>query len=307
MNLRILRTMLQLLGVITICHHNLQAQDLDENNFIRYTNLQGLSNNYVSGIIQDSLGYVWVATHKGLNRFDGKVFQTVYKSSATSPLPDNHLVSLHTQASNEIIGATRAGAFAYDPVKGKYKQFVVPCDSAIFFWTNHALDIVQDKQHHYIVSTKTGLYVFDHEANLVRRYDHHTKKDVGVLEMIFGGWVNSLDNGTTLQQNGLLGSLYDPGSNTIDTNYVARKNYLKKQITDSSGYMKMAWPGNHNELFILNWNRNTIDVADTSPTIYNAVPLPFNAGTELGWASKLTFLNDSLLAITGRSNGSTLR
>src|SRR3954469_22388102 len=88
----------------------LVAQDLDESNFVRYTRLQGLSNNYISGIVQDSTGYIWIATHKGLNRFDGKKFQSVFKSTLHSPLPDNLLLSMRPQISNEIVGATRAGA-----------------------------------------------------------------------------------------------------------------------------------------------------------------------------------------------------
>src|ERR1700733_2931583 len=84
----------------------LLAQDLDETNFIRYTRLQGLSNNYISGIVQDSNGYIWVATHKGLNRFDGNNFQSIFKSSPGSPLPDNLLKYLHEQTQAEILGAT---------------------------------------------------------------------------------------------------------------------------------------------------------------------------------------------------------
>src|SRR5579863_8573146 len=87
------------------------AQDLDESNFIRYTRLQGLSNNYISGIVQDTDGYIWVATHKGLNRFDGNNFLSIFKSSPKSPLPDNLLKYLHEQTPDEILGATRAGAF----------------------------------------------------------------------------------------------------------------------------------------------------------------------------------------------------
>ena len=35
----------------------------------------GLSNDYVKSIAQDSLGSIWIATEGGLNRFDGHTFQ----------------------------------------------------------------------------------------------------------------------------------------------------------------------------------------------------------------------------------------
>jgi len=296
-------TVLLSIAITILGDNRLVAQEFDETNFIRYTRIEGLSNNYISGIVQDSAGYIWIATHKGLNRFDGKTFQSIFKSSSHSPIPDNLLVSLHHQSTNEIIGGTRAGAFAFHPGSGDYKQFIIPCDSTIFFWTNHTFDVIRDKMGNYIVSTKTGLYIFNASGKLIRRYDHHTAGDVGGLELIFGGWVNCLANGTTLQQNGLLGSMYDPGTNNIDTLYVAKREYLKKQITDSSGEMRMAWSGNNGELFILNDNKNTIDVADIYSSQSNSSPMPFTVKADLGWVSKLTYINDSLLTVTCKNGG----
>ncbi len=280
----------------------LEAQDLEEKNFIRYTRLQGLSNNYISGIVQDSTGFMWIATHKGINRFDGKIFQSVFKSSPHSWLPDNMLVRVH-RTNNEIIGATRAGAFAFDPESGRYKQFIIPCDSSIYFWTNNVFDIGKDKKGNYILSTKTGLYVFSDTGKLVKRYDYHFPNEVGKLELIFGGWVSALDNGSTLQQNGLFGSMYDPDINQIDTLFVARRDHLKKFLTDSMGEMKPSWSGKNEELFILNPDRNSIDVTDIYSPASTTNSMPFNVKVNLGWTSKLTYLNDSLLAITCKNNG----
>ena len=287
---------------MVIISRGLEAQDLEESNFIRYTRLQGLSNNYISGIVQDSTGYIWISTHKGINRFDGKIFQSVFKSSPNSWLPDNILIRIHRTA-NEIIGATRAGAFAYDPSNGRYKQFIVPCDSTIFFWTNNVFDIGKDKNGNYILSTKTGLYVFNDLGKLIKRYDYHMPDDVGKIELIFGGWVSPLDNGFTIQQNGLLGSLYDPNTNQIDTLYVARRENLKRLLTDTMGEMKMAWSGRNEELFILNPDKNTIDVTDIYSPSNTSNPMPFTVKANLGWTSKLSYLNDSLLAITCKNNG----
>ena len=281
----------------------LRAQEFDESNFIRYTRLQGLSNNFVSGIVQDSTGYIWIATHKGLNRFDGKYFQSVFKSSSGSPLPDNQIQSLHTRSGHEIIGATRAGAFAFNPENGQHKQFVVPCDSIIFFWANNVFDICKDKLGNYIVSTKTGMYIFDSGGKLIRRYDHHQPKDVGNQELIYGGWVNSLTDGSSFQQNGLLGSLYDPYLNRIDTLFVEKRVWLKKLLTDSMGEMKMAWGNRHGELVILNTDRNTLDVASIYSPVSSSSPMPFSVSADLGWSSKLSFINDSLFSITCRNSG----
>ncbi len=127
--------------------------------------------------------------------------------------------------------------------------------------------------------------------------------DVGKIELIFGGWVSSLDNGFTLQQNGLLGSLYDPHTNQIDTLYVSKREHLKRLLTDTMGEMKMAWSGMNEELFILNTEKNSIDVTDIYSSDSKTNPMPFAVTANLGWTSKLSYLNDSLLAFTCKNNG----
>ena len=183
------------------------------------------------------------------------------------------------------------------------KQFIIPCDSTIFFWANNVFDISKDKLGNYIVSTKTGLYIFDTEGKLIRRYDHHQPKDVGKQELIYGGWVNSLTDGSSFQQNGLLGSLYDPYLNRIDTLFVEKREWLKRLITDSMGEMKMAWGNRHGELVILNNDRNSLDVTSIYSSSSTSSPMPFSVSADLGWNSKLTFINDSLFSVTCKNSG----
>ena len=287
---------------IQVMVNELIAQDLDETNFIRYTRLEGLSNNYISGIVQDSTGYIWIATHKGLNRFDGNTFLSIFKSSSRSPLPDNMLIFLHRQNSGEILGATRAGAFAFDPASGQYKQFIIPCDSTIFSGPIMYMISQKTKEGTMWCQLKRAS-IFLMRGKLINRYDYHLPADVGRNEMIFGGWVHTFENGYTLQQNGLLGSLYDPSTNRIDTLYVARKEYLKKLFTDTSGEMKMACSGNNGEVFVLNTDKNCIEVTDIySPRIISST-MPFSVKNELDWTSKLTYIKDSLITITCKNNG----
>ena len=61
------------------------TQQIDEKNFTRYTKLDGLSNNSVLSITQDSVGYLWIGTNKGLNRFDGQSFINIFKNQKDSP------------------------------------------------------------------------------------------------------------------------------------------------------------------------------------------------------------------------------
>ena len=53
-----------------------------------YTTNQGLPHNNVRAIVQDSTGYLWLATWDGLSRFDGYDFKNYFHEAADpSSLP----------------------------------------------------------------------------------------------------------------------------------------------------------------------------------------------------------------------------
>lgn len=61
----------------------------------------GLSNNVIHGIVQDSKGRIWIATESGLNCFDGYHF-TIYKSH-NSVLKSNYITALYRDAKHHQI------------------------------------------------------------------------------------------------------------------------------------------------------------------------------------------------------------
>ena len=196
------RLLLPLLPVICLWHSP-RAQSAAGNGFTRYTRLEGLSNNNVSGIVQDSLGYIWVATSKGLNRFDGRFFTTYYTGSPELPLPGNAISQLKIQGES-IIGSTNAGAFGYNPATHRYVSLIVPVDSILSFWANNVFETSRDGKGDYVLSTKTGLFAFDSTGKINARYDHHKPADAGRVELIFGG------------------SLYLPGDGTVNSGKAGR-------------------------------------------------------------------------------------
>ena len=47
-----------------------------ERQFDKLSVTEGLSNDYITTIFQDSKGYMWIGTQDGLNRYDGEVVKT---------------------------------------------------------------------------------------------------------------------------------------------------------------------------------------------------------------------------------------
>ena len=275
------------------------AQTPDESRFTRYTRVDGLSDNTITSIVQDSVGYIWIGTGRGLDRFDGRSFRCYYAGSAEIPFTENWItgIALHGR---EIIGYSGSGAFAFDYVSHRGRQLTVPCDSSISNWTNRVWEAVADGKGDYVVSTKTGLYVFDTSGTLFRRYDFYHPSDVGRREIWVGGPLYPLADGTILQYSDSGYCAYDPYGERIDTAYDLHHPAFGKAVTDGNGAPRTCFPGENRQLFIFNQEKNTLDLFDVPRGSIQSVPLPINGSSELGGAF---FLNDSLLAIVGKVTG----
>ena len=86
---------------ILLSHLGINAQNY---RFVHYNNRNGLLNNLAKACIQDSLGYIWVATDKGLSRFDGLCFENFNKD-----LPSNYIKAFYKTRSGRIMATTDLG------------------------------------------------------------------------------------------------------------------------------------------------------------------------------------------------------
>ncbi|MEM9897275.1 MAG: two-component regulator propeller domain-containing protein, partial [Bacteroidota bacterium] len=74
----------------------------------------GLSQEDVSSVTQDSFGFIWVGTYDGLNRFDGREIKTFRRETANpSSLPDNRISALAEDHKKRLWIGTQGGSFAY--------------------------------------------------------------------------------------------------------------------------------------------------------------------------------------------------
>src|SRR5690348_15719804 len=91
------RTVYQIVILATLSpalHLASNAQDVDEDRFALYTRQQGLSGNIITGMVQDSTGFMWASTITGLNRFNGSNFVQFHSENDSLSLPSESIRGL---------------------------------------------------------------------------------------------------------------------------------------------------------------------------------------------------------------------
>ncbi|MDN3378378.1 MULTISPECIES: EAL domain-containing protein [unclassified Pseudoalteromonas] len=84
---------------------------------------EGLSQSYVSKMLIDNNGYLWLATEGGLNRYDG--YQVLHISGPNGELNEVIIDRIYQDPEGNIwIASLLAGLFRYDPVTDSYQQFL---------------------------------------------------------------------------------------------------------------------------------------------------------------------------------------
>lgn len=91
-------------------------------NVIHYDQYNGLLGRKVTQIDQDSEGYLWIATHQGLNRFDSQKFIHFSQDSLdANSLPSNE-ISLFVQTTQDIwISLNNVGLALYEKASNQFK------------------------------------------------------------------------------------------------------------------------------------------------------------------------------------------
>ena len=124
--------------------------------FRQLTPDQGLASSLVQAILQDSRGFVWLGTKKGVNRYDGYTF-AVYRHRAddSTSIVDNDAVTLYEDSQKTLWIGTTKGLSRYDREHDNFENFlIVPGDTV-------AVSAVLEAQGTLYIGTARGLYKFD--------------------------------------------------------------------------------------------------------------------------------------------------
>lgn len=120
---------------------------------------QGLSNNFIMAICQDSKGFIWFATQNGLNKFDGQTIVTYwYDINDSTSISSNLINSLYLDSKNNLWVGGAGGLDLYDP---EYDKFIRFSHKDLDWPIEQVYSIAEDKNGKLWFGGISGLYTYD--------------------------------------------------------------------------------------------------------------------------------------------------
>jgi signal transduction histidine kinase/ligand-binding sensor domain-containing protein/DNA-binding response OmpR family regulator len=167
---------------------------------------QGLSQEQVRDVLQDRDGFVWIATSKGLYRYDGHDLR-VYRENPldTTSISDSYINVLAEDRDGSLwIGTGNAGLVRYDRYLDRFTRFSPDLADSTSLSAGRVTDLLVDSVGRLWVATPAGLDRLDRASG---RFVHYRRREgntaslssnlIGCLAEDVGGriWAGTDDAG----------------------------------------------------------------------------------------------------------------
>lgn len=149
-----------------------QGESLFSMQFNRYGVDNGLPSNYISGLLQDGKGFIWIGTEKGLVRYDGIRFQTFNKKNSSAlGLKWDMVTTLFQLGDEELWVGTSKGVYIYKYTTGRFQHFDPQPQGAIHI-VGHVNAMTLDKDGKIWLATRgDGVYSYDTKTKKLKQYE----------------------------------------------------------------------------------------------------------------------------------------
>ena len=143
-----LRHFLLLLLSLSACTANRELQESD------IVISDRLSNQRVNAFAQDPDGHLWMATGRGLDKFDGHDYYQYYSGEDSLSLPDNQISTVFIQRSGRVWAGTMFGA-AWRTPQDRFRRIRMPADS------RNVSAFLEDREGELLIQGGNKLFRYD--------------------------------------------------------------------------------------------------------------------------------------------------
>jgi signal transduction histidine kinase/ligand-binding sensor domain-containing protein len=153
---------------------------IDKVNFYNLTTKDGLSNNIITDIYQDSLGYIWIGTEDGLNQYNGNIVTEYnYEGNDGSSLTSTCITSINEDNHGNIWVGTDAGLNIINRTDYKVTRIEENEDTNAMLSDYSITSIYRDSNDTMWVGTTNGLNRYDEENNkFIKYYSDGTNRSI---------------------------------------------------------------------------------------------------------------------------------
>lgn len=149
----------------------------------RITINEGLSQNYIFSMLQDSKGFLWFGTKDGLNRYDGYAFK-IYRQDNADPfsLTDNNVTAIVEGNDHHLwIGTANGGLLQFDRLTERFHRYLRDPDNVNTISSNRISAIKRTVNDTYLIGTvDRGLNIFTPNDGRWRSYRHDSSNSASL-------------------------------------------------------------------------------------------------------------------------------
>ena len=125
--------------------------------FENITNEQGIADRVINAIIQDTQGFIWIASIDGLTRYDGyNAIVYRHKNNDTYSLSDNEVYALCTDGDGYLWIGTRNGLNRYDAYNDRFETFLHDSADEHSLASNEIFSLAKDLSGNIWIGTYNG-------------------------------------------------------------------------------------------------------------------------------------------------------
>jgi ligand-binding sensor domain-containing protein/signal transduction histidine kinase/DNA-binding response OmpR family regulator len=204
--------------------------------FKHITSTQGLSNNTIESVYQDSRGFLWFGTRDGLNQYDGNKINVFKHSNIPGSLSDNFIRSIYEDKNGTLWIGTADGLNKFNPDNNTFINYKHDAHVKGSISGNDITCVYQDREKNLWVGTAdNGLNRYDYISGQFTKLVHQNNSKAlpdDEVNCVFEDSRHNLWIGTNKRLAVLdnkTGSLLSPGKAPKEVDFAVKDAVLKIQ------------------------------------------------------------------------------